>query len=256
MFKSLIHLPSKSAFKKRRLWKGGIPSVNLCGREEDERVEKRVSSYLRRKDIDSGETATASNALEPLLDDVSMFEDTPSDLTTNYRVDDLLERISLLEKKRFLYGNLTDTDVKNYTGIEHSIFKVIVQTLEDFAPLNYWSGKPVKSISPEDQLLIFLMRLRLDLPYYDIAKRYSTSQTTIQNIIMTYLHSLHEIPLQQRNKCTMPESFGDFTNCRVIIDCTEFTIAAPRKDLSAASATYSNYKHYLSVKYLIGVAPN
>ena len=78
------------------------------------------------------------------------------------------------------------------------------------------------------------------------------SQTTIQNIIMTYLHSLHEtffsgamasIPSQQRNKCTMPESFGDFTNCRIIIDCTEFQIAASRKDLSAASATYSNYKH-------------
>ena len=126
-----------SAFKKRRLWKGAMPSVNLRGREEDERVEKRVSSYLPRKVIDSGETATASNAPEPLLDDVSMFEDTPSDLNTNYRVDDLLERISLLEKKRFLYGNLTDTDVKNYTGIAHSIFKVIVQTLEDFALLNY-----------------------------------------------------------------------------------------------------------------------
>eukprot|EP00795_Rhopilema_esculentum_P011718 gene11718-86_t len=61
---------------------------------------------------------------------------------------------------------------------------------------------------------------------------------------------------KRRKKCTMPESFGDFTNCRVIIDCTEFQIADPRKDLSAASATYSNYKHFLSVKYLIGVAPN
>ena len=33
-------------------------------------------------------------------------------------------------------------------------------------------------------------------------------------------------------------------------------IETPRKDLEAASASYSNYKHRLTAKYLIGVAPN
>ena len=51
-------------------------------------------------------------------------------------------------------------------------------------------------------------------------------------------------------------AFGDITNCRIIIDCTEFRIPSPRKDLAAASASYSNYKNYLTAKYLIGVAPN
>ena len=42
----------------------------------------------------------------------------------------------------------------------------------------------------------------------------------------------------------------------MIIDCTEFQIETPRKDLEAAGQSFSNYKHYLSAKYLIGVAPN
>ena len=121
------------------------------------------------------------------------------------------------------------------------------------------------SISIEDQLLILLMRLKLDLPYFDLARRYTVSQTTIQNIVMTFLHALHEIffegmmdslPSQQKNRCSLPESFGDLANCRVILDCTELRIEAPRKDLQAATAAYSNYKHYLTAKYLIGVSPN
>ena len=54
----------------------------------------------------------------------------------------------------------------------------------------------------------------------------------------------------------MPDSLGDFSNCRIIIDCTEFAIEKPRTDLNTAGLLYSNYKHKLTVKYLIGVAPN
>ena len=56
--------------------------------------------------------------------------------------------------------------------------------------------------------------------------------------------------------CSLPESFGDLANCRVIIDCTELRIEAPRSDLQASAAAVSNYKHYLTAKYLIGVSPN
>ena len=92
------------------------------------------------------------------------------------------------------------------------------------------------------------MRLKLDLPYFDLARRYTVSQTTIQNIVMTFLHALHEIffegmmdslPSQQKNWCSLPESFGDLANCRVILDCTVLGIEAPRKDLQAATATTS-----------------
>ena len=60
----------------------------------------------------------------------------------------------------------------------------MVETVDQFSPLNYWSGKPVKSITPEDRLLIFLLRLRLDPPYSGIAKRYSVRAIkTIETIV-------------------------------------------------------------------------
>lgn len=72
------------------------------------------------------------------------------------------------------------------------------------------------------------MKLRLDLPYFDLA---SVSITTIQNIFLTYLHAFHEIffvgcmnkipSLHGVGKASLPESFGDIANCRVIIDCTK-----------------------------------
>ena len=111
---------------------------------------------------------------------------------------------------------------------------------------------------------MFLMRLKLDLPYFDLARRYSVSETTIQNIFLSYLHVFHAIfftgcmdkmPSIEKNKSAMPESFADIPNCRSMIDCTEFYMHTPRKDLEAAAVSYSNYKHRLTAKYLIAVAP-
>jgi hypothetical protein len=89
--------------------------------------------------------------------------------------------------------------------------------IKRFSPLKYWTGKTVISISVEDEILIFLMKLRLDLPYFDLGSRYSVSITTIQNIFLTYLHAFHEIffvgcmnqiPSLEKNKASLPESFG------------------------------------------------
>ena len=283
-----------SIFKKKRLKKGAVPSVNLRGGEIDERESKRsgraLSDHRNLRPVDDSDNSHALH--EPTLvgndsdDTVASGSQTrqdslgcrlgatehqsftvPQDTIQMLRnqIKRLQSEKELLEKKCFLFKNLNDAEVKSYTGLEKPIFEIIVETMKRFLPLNYWSGKPVKSISFEDQLLILLMRLKLDLPYFDIARRYSVSQSTIQNITMTYLYAMHEIfydgmmatlPSQEKNQCSLPDSFGDIANCRVILDCTEFRIATPRGDLQAAAAAYSNYKHNLTAKFLIGVAPN
>ena len=216
---------------------------------------------MTENDFDDNESTTMTGATEhPYF---SGLQDTIQMLRN--QIKRLQREKEQLEKKCFLFKNFSDAEIKSYMGLERPIFEVIVETIKRFLTLSYWSGKPVKSISCEDQLLILLMRLKLDLPYFDIAKRYSVSQSTIQNIVMTYLQALHEIfydgmmatlPSQAKNQCSLPDSFGDIANCRVIIDCTEFRIATPRSDLQAAAASYSNYKHNLTAKFLIGVAPN
>ena len=261
-------------FKKRCLRQGAIPSVNLQGAPNEQVVKRsvRLSSTLKSKAaaaaVEEECIAEANNYAAEQFSETSVLpKGNVSEITGDeaYNVKDLLEKITRLDKMRFCYKNLSDFDVKTYTGIDRSVFQGIVTTIEKFSPLNLWSGFPVKSICLEDQLLILLLRLRLDLPYFDLASRYSVSETTIKNIVMIYLYAMHEIffvgmmgelPSQEKNKYCLPGSFGDITTCKIIIDCTEFRIASPRKDLAAASASYSNYKQYLTAKYLIGVAPN
>ena len=67
---------------------------------------------------------------------------------------------------------------------------------------------------------------------------------------------MSSISPQVRRNVSLLDLFGDFTTCRLIIVCTEVRIAAPRSDLLAASAVYSKYRHYLTAKFLIGIAPN
>jgi DDE superfamily endonuclease len=54
---------------------------------------------------------------------------------------------------------------------------------------------------------------------------------------------------------TLPSAFTyAYPRCRVIIDCTEIFVERPG-NLTARAATYSNYKHHNTLKYLIGITP-
>lgn len=153
-----------------------------------------------------------------------------------------------------------------YTSFTYDIFKIIVATLQRFEPLNYYSGWNVTNMSLEDQVLITLMKLRLNLRDLDLADRFSTSRATISNIVNTIICALHEIfykgimvrvgmPSQLKCKGSMPKSFEDFGSARASIDCTEITQDVP-SDFNRQSASYSNYKSRHTVKALTAVAPN
>ena len=270
-----------SQFRKRALKKTAIPSLNLRGADVDEGLPRRntmTSSKARAAPITAGESCIVSS--ETFESDVtpvtinmeSLPESELCDLPQSFHFKEVMDELSVvrkereeLRKKQFLFPNLNDTLIKSYTGLDRPVFEKIVQMIDRFSPLQYWSGKAVTSMSRHDQLLLFIARLRLDLPYFDLATRFCVSHTTVQNIFLTYLHVFHEIffvglmdeiPSLEKNRCSMPSSFGDMANCRIILDCTEFRIETPRKDLEAATSSYSNYKHSKTAKFLIGVAPN
>ena len=112
-------------FKKRRLHKGAIPSVNLRGREEDERQSKRSSSFNRRSD--PSEIVTASTP-QPEIDDKDLDISTcphvvaPSTSNQNEHMRELLEKLQPWRKGLFAIKIFGDADVKNYTGLENSTF--------------------------------------------------------------------------------------------------------------------------------------
>lgn len=80
-----------------------------------------------------------------------------------------------------------------YTSFTYDIFQIIVATFQRFEPLNYYSGWNVTNVGLEDQVLITLMKLRLNLRDLDLADRFSTRRATISNIVNTIICALHEI---------------------------------------------------------------
>ena len=255
--------------------------MNLRGAECDEREPKwqsKVSQKARSDITDNIEDITMQNTAV-----VHGFDSTPiasCSATSNssntseseqvitrlrYDLNLALVRIEELEGKVFKYENLSSEDILNYNSLNKDALEVLLCLLNCFKPFNYWYGFEVKSVNSKNQLLISLMKLKMDIPFFDLVTRFRVSRTTVTNIFLTYLHLMHEtlfkgamqiIPSLTKKKASMPESCGDFSNCRIIIDCTEFRLSTPRRDLEAANLSYSNYKHNLTGKVLIGVAPN
>ena len=271
--------PSKDtplAFQKPRLKRRTVPSVLLRGETVDGKKSRTTNTAGRaleplslKSKVEKEEKPAAANFYTPMdftfdsqdeLDKINQeLEALRKELKATYaKVEDL-------EGKVFRFDNLSDVEVKDYTNLTKPAFLSLNALIDRFRPLRYWTGSEVVRIRNEDQLLICLLKLKLDTPLFDIAKRYGVSRTTVHNIFLTYLHALNEIlykgmmnkiPSLTKNQGSLPDTFGDFSNCRLIIDCTEFRITTPRQDLNAATASYSNYKHNLTSKFLIGVAPN
>lgn len=150
-----------------------------------------------------------------------------------------------------------------HTGISRKAFDIVSElcTEIDIMYIYKWISN---DISLNDQILLTLMKLRLDLGYVDLSVRFSISTHTVGNIILTFIHVLHkllfeagmkEIPSQAKNVLSLPYCFSNFRNCRIVLDCTEFRCEIP-KPLNEQRNTFSSYKHYNTLKGLIGVVPN
>ncbi|XP_022801591.1 uncharacterized protein LOC111339241 [Stylophora pistillata] len=108
------------------------------------------------------------------------------------------------------------------------------------------------------------MRVRQNYTNLHLAQLFNCSVATIANIITTFIHVLHDIlfkdimtsiPSQDKNKLSAPSSFSQYGSCRIVIDCTDIEVAAP-KLMSQKNATYSSYRGMHSFKVIVGVAPN
>ncbi|XP_057666779.1 uncharacterized protein LOC130900284 [Diorhabda carinulata] len=127
-----------------------------------------------------------------------------------------------------------------------------------------YTGLPttdVEKMRKIDQLLMTLMKLKQNFPHQDLAVRFNVSQGTVSNVV-TALHEIlfkqfmSEIPDRSKNQLCLPNCFSSFTNCRIIIDCTEVYTCINRQSMSSQKLTYSSYKHRNTCKGLVGVAPN
>ncbi|XP_065639959.1 uncharacterized protein LOC136072629 [Hydra vulgaris] len=153
----------------------------------------------------------------------------------------------------------TDSKVTFYTGLPN--LKILCCLFNFLKPLTTENENSVLSYFEEFSLT--LMRLRLNLSIRDLAYRFETSKSTSSKVFLRwidimYFRMKHLIKCPARNELieTMPLCFRKYfeTKVAVIIDCFEIFINKP-SNLCARAATWSQYKHHNTVKFLIGVSP-
>ena len=118
------------------------------------------------------------------------------------------------------------------------------------------------SLTPFQQLLMTLMRLRMNMSGQDLAYRFGVHKSTISRIFSHVIDVLYVMlkplilwPDRDMLRSTMPMDFRKYCpTCAVIIDCFEIFLERP-SNLLARAQTYSAYKHHNTVKYLIGITP-
>ena len=233
-----------------------------CCDEESPPLDQNVDGANAKENVDVH--VDHSYASQPQSEEC---QDKPS-LGIQDKIIFLENTIKELELKPAKKKAMSVNDIKDdkekfflYTALSYDIFVILLLTLQRF-DFQYYFGWTVQSLHLEDQLLITLMKLRLNLRDLDLAERFCTSRTTISNIVKTlidclqkllFLGIMNRIPSQLKCKGSLPKSFDDFISAQVVIDATEITQDIP-KELNKQAASYSRYKSRHTVK--TGVAPN
>lgn len=108
-----------------------------------------------------------------------------------------------------------------------------------------------------------LMKLRFRASNADLAFRFEISESTVSRVFIKWIKAMDSRlrwlitwPNRASIEMTMPFCFRPAYGLRVtsIIDCFELFIEKP-SNLLAKSCTWSQYKHYNTAKYLIGITP-
>ena len=118
------------------------------------------------------------------------------------------------------------------------------------------------SLTPFQQLILTLMRPRLNLSGQDLGYHFGVHQSTVCRVfshvievLYVKMKSLIIWPERDILKETMPmDCRKHCLSCAAIIYCFEVFLERPTNVLARAH-TFSSYKHHNTIKYLIGITP-
>ena len=207
-------------------------------------------------------TSSIAVQTDPLqgLEDIKKYQDKIEELKNENET--LKKNVHFLElelKERYIneeYFKDNDKKVLFYTGL--GTWSLLMALFTYIKPFLNDTGN--SSLSSFQQLLLTLMRLRLNLNGQDLAYRFNVHNSTVSRIFLRVIEVLHvklkpliRWPDRDALTKTMPMVFRKhFPSCIVIIDCFEIFLDRPT-NLLARAQTYSSYKHHNTVKHLIGM---
>ena len=152
----------------------------------------------------------------------------------------------------------TDEKIRFYTGLPS--WEILIVAFEH---VSKYVTRRTQSLNRFQEFVMVLIKLRLNVPFQDLAYRFVVSISTVSRIFSSWmvvmdarLSPLLSWPDRERLWRTMPMSFqyAFGKQVTVIIDCFEVFIERPR-NLLARAQTFSNYKHHNTIKILIGITP-
>lgn len=149
-----------------------------------------------------------------------------------------------------------DKDSLLFTGLHLVHFHLMVQVLLPFRKRSF-------SLPVVDQILMTLMKLKLNSLVGDIARRFKVSQSLASKIIAHWIDHMDAqlLPLvswlpRDTLQTNMPLQFRkNYPQTTCIIDCAE-TFLQRATNLDSRSATFSHYKGNNTIKYLVCVSPS
>lgn len=166
-----------------------------------------------------------------------------------------------LEVSPFGLREETSNDLKwkYYTGFVHNVVHFIIfKTIESSI-----TTTSTTALSSFNQLLLTLIKFRLNYDFCDLAWHFKISPTTastyfqnILNILYIKFKPLIRWPDRLVAPKNIPSCFRDAFHDKmtVIVDCFEVFIEKP-PSLKTQQQCWSNYKHHNTIKFLIGITP-
>lgn len=150
---------------------------------------------------------------------------------------------------------MNDSESNLYTGLPLQTFHTLVAVLRPHANVAYQA-------EVEQQILLTLMKLKLNLLIEDLAIRFYISVSQVSRIISFWIDTMAVvlkdlIPWLPKEtiRATTPEAFKQhYDNVTCILDCSESEIQKP-KNLDSRSESYSHYYACNTIKYLVAIAP-
>lgn len=155
--------------------------------------------------------------------------------------------ISLKRSQLVSHEFLTDTQLKHFTGCTKKLFNFLTTTFG-----SSHSNTKKSALSMENELLVMLMKLRLNLYYSTLANLFDVSIRTIKRIFINWTCHLY--------KCFSKINFWSLSSTsenqyKIILDCTEFRIERSRNPI-VQQATYSTYYGTNTFKVLVACSEN
>lgn len=193
-------------------------------------------------------------------------------MTLRKQIAKLEKRCKKLEACNFSVNTVHTSAFKFYTGLQsreqfEALYKHLEQNAQCMTYRNTEAGGQAgttkdRQLTKRDELFMVLYRLRTGVCAKEIGRMFGVSESTLSRIFCTWINfldkelsALTRLPTLREVQQHIPPSFHNFSNTRIVLDCTEVRIQKPSK-LKAQRQTFSTYKHFNTFKALVGVTPD